>query len=267
MEENEMNLEEEVEETETEESAEESEDDFDFELDENGDAIFRDEEGETEDGEPATETAEEKEDSTPSEEEPKEDQRDIENANLRKRVSDLESQAKDTLKKLGIEEDDVQMGLARLAADAEDKPLEEYLKKREEEAEARMAAQLAQQAKYEAMEKADFAELKATYPEFRNVNSLRDLPRDVLIRFAQLRDLGLSAKEAYSAANCDGIRATTATSTKSNATDNGKSHLKSAVPKSTNTETKTIPKKVVKEWMEDLGVSEEEAKRLYLKTL
>lgn len=43
--------------------------------------------------------------------------------------------------------------------------------------------------------------------------------------------MGLGAKEAYAAANPDGIRSSVAASAKQQAANNGKAHLRSAVPK------------------------------------
>ena len=61
---------------------------------------------------------------------------------------------------------------------------------------------------------------------------MRELPDEVKAKFGAFRNKGLSAKEAYAAANPDGIRTTVATAVKKQAQHDSKAHLKSSVPKS-----------------------------------
>lgn len=247
------------------EPEEEEDDDVDFEFDEEGNVILHETTEEDEEdpaGEPA---ADEPEETLPD---AASDAHDKENERLRERLSLLESQTRDTLKKLGVDDEDVLNGLAQLAADAEDVPVEEYLKKREDELKAAKEEARVQNERYEAMARADLAELQAAFPELKSYTTLADMPKDVLAKFAHFREnLGLSAKEAYSAANPDGVRAAAASAVKAQAKNDGKSHLRSSVPKGANVGSRTIPKKELESWMEDLGVSKEEAIRLYRKTL
>lgn len=70
---------------------------------------------------------------------------------------------------------------------------------------------------YAALEREDLGVLARLFPETRGLNSIAELPRAE--RYAELRDLGLSAKEAYLATR--EVRRT-----------DSRSHLSSAVPKS-----------------------------------
>ena len=70
---------------------------------------------------------------------------------------------------------------------------------------------------YAALAISDLAEIKALCREFASVERLTDLP--FAHRFAELRDLGLSVKEALAAAMPE------------RAYESGKSHLRSAVPR------------------------------------
>lgn len=269
MDEKEIKLEEELdedvlaEEIEDEDEAEtlEDEKEIEYETDEDGNVIIPDD-SEKEDEE---ETAEEPE--KEEENEPQVDPKDEENERLRKKLSALEMQAKDTLKKLGVEEEDVQKGLAQVAAEAEDTPVDEYLKKQEEALKAKEQADIARTKKYEEQAKADFEELKVLYPELSNYKSLFDLPKEVRQTFGRCRDLGLSVKESYAAANPDGIRNAAASAGKTIAKNDSKAHLKSSVPKRVSTNTITIPKDELQSWMDDLGVSKKEAIELYKQTL
>jgi antitoxin component of RelBE/YafQ-DinJ toxin-antitoxin module len=235
-----------------------TEEEIKYETDEEGNVIIPDDDDDEEENPaPATEP----------ERDPEPDPRDVENERLRKRLEAVEAQAKDTLKKMGVEEDDIQKGLAQLAAEADDTPVDEYLKKQEEARKAQEEANKAKVKEYEERAKADFEELKAAYPEFAEYKSLFDLPVAVRSKFGHFRELGLSVKEAYSAANPDGIRSTVASAAKKQAKNDGKAHLKSAVSKGASGNSITIPKDELQSWMDDLGISKEEAIKLYKKTL
>jgi hypothetical protein len=69
---------------------------------------------------------------------------------------------------------------------------------------------------YDELAKADLEELKAIFPELSEISSITMIENP--LRYAALRDLGLSAKEAYLATNAHKSRY-----------DN-RSHLNSAVP-------------------------------------
>lgn len=272
MDEKEIELEEELEETteedldeedlDSDEAESEEDSEIEFETDEEGNVIIPEDEDENETA-PATETEHETE---AQKTEP--DARDVENARLNAELKRIKSKAADMLKKMGVDEKDIEKGMAQLAAEAEDTPVDEYTKKLDEKLKEEAEAELAEMQKYEAMAKSDLEELKAVYPEMAGYKSIKDMPEDILLKFAKFRDLGMSAKEAYSAANPDGIRNAAATAAKKAVTaGNGKAHLKSNVPKGASGNSITIPKAELQSWMDDLGVSKEEAIRLYKKTM
>lgn len=248
------------------------EDLIEFETDEDGNVIIP---GDDEDADDADSKDEDDPAPAPAtEEEPKTeeklDPRDDEKESLKRQLKAMTALSRDMLKKMGVSEEDVMKGMAQLAAEASDgeESAEEYLKKIEDELKRQEEAEIAEYKKYEEMAKADLAELKTLYPELADLKDLRDLPRDILSEFAKYRGMGLTAQKAYGAANPDGIRksAAEAATKAAKKVDSGKAHLKSSVPKGANSNSTTIPKDVVQEWMDDLGVSREEAIRLYLKT-
>ena len=80
----------------------------------------------------------------------------------------------------------------------------------------------------ERMVASDLNELHSLFPETKDINKFEDIPN--CRRYAELRDKGLSVKEAYSAANVDGRRKAVANSVKQQTINASKSHLKSNVP-------------------------------------
>ena len=286
-----------VEDTDTEEENDVAEEDTDdeFEYDEEGNIIVPDvefdpEEDEelaedTEDAEEESseETEEEDEDEegeeapeeTPeAEEEPKEepkaeeppapDPRDQEIADLKKSLSRLESQAKATLKAIGVETDDAMSGLVKVAAESEGKSEAEYnadvAKKENDE----IARNMLRNQLFEAKAAADLKELHAAYPETRQYKHIKELPPEILKTFGAQRDAGFSVKQAYAAANPDGIRADVATSVKKQAQHDSKAHLKSSVPKPSKSDGVTMSKAELISWRELFpGASDAEIKRLY----
>jgi hypothetical protein len=148
---------------------------------------------------------------------------------FRAKYEALRRQTGDTLKKLGVDTEDPIEGLESLAADAEGLSLEEYRNKKSEAERTEKAEMLLKQQEFERIAAQDLAELQAEFPETRAYKNLLQMPQDVRSEFARLRGLGLPAKQAYAAANVDGIRATVAASAKKSV-DN-KAHLHTAVPK------------------------------------
>lgn len=213
----------------------------DFEYDEDGNIInpegIEDEEPSTEDAkesaEEAKEPAAEKED-----EKEEEDPRDALIRSLKEELLLLKTQGKDTLKALGVEKEDVLEGLAELAAEAEDVSTDEYLKKRDDLMKKARDAEAARLSEFEVLAAKDLAELQAEYPEAKKYKHVRDMPEKVLKKFAELRNKGVSAVDAYASANRDGIRSYAAKSAKK-ATSNGKEHLQSSIPKASKS---TAPK-------------------------
>ena len=285
---------EEVEETfeEIEEVAEENEGDDEFEYDENGDIIVPDVEFEPEDEEEDTETEEEtpeeeteeekadgeseevtveeqKEAEKPTEEVSTEpDPKDAEIEKLRKRLKAIEDQGKDTLKKLGKNSEDIIDGLIELAAESEGVSKQEYKEKRDEEIQKENAREILKNQLFEIKAASDLKELHAAYPETQKYSHVRALPDGIRQKFGRYRDLGLSVKEAYAAANPDGIRTDTATAVKKQAQHASKEHLKSSVPKPSKSDGVSMTKAELL-YYRDLfpGKSDAEIKKLYKQSL
>lgn len=247
----------------TEESAEVVEDGFDLDnvdFDEDGNIIIPDE---IEDEE-ASKEGEDKEDEEPTEDVPESD----ELIKLREELEELKSQSKDTLKKLGIETDDVMEGLAELAAESSDQTVDEYKTKRADERAKEREAQTKRISEFETLAAKDLAELQAYYPETKGYKHVKDMPTEILKKFANYRNLGLPAKEAYAAANPDGIRAGAAESAARKAKNDSKAHLKTSQPKGGRRGGTYIPRSEMDTWRSMFpGKSDREIVALYKKTL
>ena len=150
---------------------------------------------------------------------------------LRAELDALRKQTSETLKKLGVETDDPMGGLEALAADAEGLTLEEYRQRKFDAERAEKADRLLKQQEFERLAAQDLAALQTEFPETRAYKSLLEMPAEVRQVFARLREKGLSPKQAYAAANVDGIRSNVAASVKKTAMHDGKEHLRTAVPK------------------------------------
>lgn len=233
--------EEETEEESEEEETEEPEGEFnvdDLEFDENGDLIIPD------DIDKGISNAEDGKETEVVEEKP--DAKDVEIKSLKQRLEELVSQSKDTLKKLGVEGDDVLKGLAELAAETDGVSTEEYLKARAEEKAKADAEAIAHQTEFEKIAAADLAELQAKFPETKSYKHIKDMPKEILAEFAKNRDLGLPAVKAYAAANPDGIRESAVASAK--AEKSGKEHLQSSVPKGSKSTAIKMTRTELNEW-------------------
>ena len=212
------------------ESEEDEELDEDFEYDEDGNIIIPDEGGE-EDSSSTADAVTHPPEREGKEETPKADPRDKEIADLRRKLSRLERLGKDAMKAMGADGDDVELGLAGIAAESQGGDAKAHLDKvKSDEAAAEARAQI-QSAIFEQIAAADLAELHAAYPETRQYKHVRELPPDILKGFAKARDTGFTAKQAYAAANPDGIRTTARDAGKKAAMHNSKAHLTSNVPK------------------------------------
>ena len=286
---------EEVEETfeEIEAVADENEGDDEFEYDDEGNIVIPDvefdedelfgedsekpeeesteeTEEEKDDGESVEVTAEEqKEAEKPAEEVPAEpDPRDAKIEELTKKLQKLESQSKDTLKKLGKNSEDIIEGLIELAAEVDNQTPAEYKEKRDKEMQEQAAKDQIRNQIFEAKAALDLKELHAAYPETQKYKHVRELPEGIRQKFGRYRDLGLSAKEAYAAANPDGIRTDTATAVKKQVQHASKDHLKSSVPKPSKSDGVSMTKAELAYWRETFpGKSDAEIKRLYKQSL
>lgn len=242
---------------------------YDDETEEDGDETS--EEPAEEQGEP--EKTEESEESDGNKEvaepvDPKPDERDTRIAQLEAELSRFIAQGKETLSKLGVKDKDVMEGLVSLAAEADGTTPEEYLKKKAIEERDAKARALLQQTEFEKKARADLAELHAAYPETKQYTDIRKLPSDILHKFGRFRDAGLNAKEAYAAANPDGIRNTVATAVKKQSLHESKSHLRTTVPKGSKDNSVVMPKSALREWRELFpDKSDKEIMSLYKSTV
>lgn len=242
----------------------EEEEDTDTEEDESENANEENAEEETADpdGEPAKE--QEKAEEKGEEPEAKPDPRDARIKELEDKLRAIESQSKDTLKKLGKEDVDLIDGLAELAAEATGKPLKEYKEERERELREQLEQERQRNIAFEAKAQSDLNELHLAYPETQKYNHVRELPAEILQKFGKYRDLGLPAKEAYAAANPDGVRADVAASVKKQAMHDSKAHLQSTVPKSSKNDGVVMSKAELAIWREMFpNMSDAEIKKLY----
>jgi casein kinase II subunit beta len=258
--------------------------DDEFEYDENGDIIIPDvdedgeEKAEEEVGdvteEPSADDAEGEENPAEDEEEPaaeEDTEKDTkasegeELARLRALVKDYETRGKDVLEKLGVKNDDVLGGLTQLAAETDGKSTEEYVAEMQQKRRMEEAMELLKRTEFEKMAAADLAGLKAIYPELKDTKTIFDIPN--WQRFGELRDKGLSVKEAYSAANPDAIRKNIADAVTRQNLNESKSHLKSNVPKGTKDTSLHMSREELASWREMFPkMSDSEIIKLYRKT-
>ena len=201
-----------------EEETSEDNGDTDFELDDDGNIIIPDdEEGDEDDADGAEDTSDDADEDEGEDEdadegtddkdgddgaedahEDKHDEPDTaaENAELRRRLESNEKRIKAALKKLGVKADgdDVIDGIETLAAESEGKTLDEYRKDMREKEENEQARAFLRKTAFENLKKADLAALHAAYPETAELDDVEKMPN--FKRFAELRDLGISVKEA-----------------------------------------------------------------------
>lgn len=190
------------------------------------------------------------------------DEKDAQIEALTKELDALKAQSADTLAKLGVKSENVLEGLEKVAAESDDMSLDEYRKKKAESQRDDAARKLLQQAEFEKKMLSDFAEIQREFPETRGLKSLREIEN--LAKFGRFRDLGLSPKEAYAAANPDSVRKSVAAATKQQSLNETKAHLKSAVPAGSKDDGIAISKKELREWRDLFpNLSDKEISRLY----
>lgn len=264
-----------------EETDDETEKDDEFEYDDEGNIIIpdviededQDEDGDDDAADTDDDTDDEDEGDDGSDDEDKElkepeakpegkDEKDAQNEALKKELDALKAQAADTLAKLGVKSDNVLEGLEKVAAESDDLSLDDYRKKKAESQRDDAARKLLQQTEFEKKMLSDFAEIQREFPETRGLKSLREIEN--LAKFGRFRDLGLSPKEAYAAANPDSVRKSVAAATKQQSLNETKAHLKSAVPAGSKDDGIAISKKELKEWRDLFpNLSDKEISRLY----
>lgn len=267
-----------------EETDDETEKDDEFEYDDDGNIIIPDvieDEDQDEDGDDdAADTDDDTDDEDEGDDEDKEpkepeakpegkDEKDAQIEALQKKLEAqgkeyeaLKAQSADTLAKLGVKSDNVLEGLEKVAAESDDMSLDDYRKKKAESQREDAARKLYQQAEFEKKMQSDFAEIQREFPETRGLKSLREIEN--LAKFGRFRDLGLSPKEAYAAANPDSVRKSVAAATKQQSLNETKAHLKSAVPAGSKDDGIAISKKELKEWRDLFpNLSDKEIGKLY----
>lgn len=267
-----VDLDEEKDGVDTDEAGKDDADD-EFEYDDEGNIIIpdviEDEEQAEEDGEDDADSDDDTDDEDKGEEqsEPEakpegKDEKDARYEALKKEYDALKAQSADTLAKLGVKSENVLEGLEKVAAESEDLSLEDYRKKKAESQRNDEARRLYQQVEFEKKMKADLEEIQREYPETRSLKSLTEIEN--LAKFGRFRDLGLSAKEAYAAANADGVRKSVAAATKQQSLNGTKAHLKSAVPAGSKDDGIAISQRELAEWRDLFpDLSDKEIRQLY----
>ena len=259
----------------------ETEKDDEFEYDDDGNIIIpdviededQDEEGDDDAADTDDVTDDEDEGESGSDDEDKEtpkpetqpegkDEKDAQIEALTKELDALKAQSADTLARLGVKSENVLEGLEKVAAESDDMSLDEYRKKKAESQRDDAARKLLQKTEFEKKMLSDFAEIQREFPETRGLKSLREIEN--LAKFGRFRDLGLSPKEAYAAANPDSVRKSVAAATKQQSLNETKAHLKSAVPAGSKDDGIAISKKELREWRDLFpNLSDKEISRLY----
>lgn len=194
-------------------------DDEELEYDEDGNVI----ESDKDDGDEAAAQVEERETKKPDTDTPPPPEKSADSGKNKREVM-----IKDLLKAMGIEGEDIDAGLLRLAADTKGVSLEQYGKDLDELMNKEEAQRVYREVMMERMVTADMNELHSMFPETKDITKFEDIPN--CRRYAELRDMGLSVKEAYSAANPEGRREAVASAVKQQTINASKAHLKSNVP-------------------------------------
>lgn len=194
----------------------------------------------------------------------KPDERDSKIAQLEAELKSLKTQGKETLSKLGIDSDNVLEGLERMAAEADDITLEDYRKNKATTERNDAALKMLQAAEFEKKMAADLAEVQAAYPETKKYTKMTEIEN--FAKFGKFRDMGLSPKEAYAAANPDGVRQNVANAVRQKSLNN-KEHLQSAVPKGSKDNSVTMTKQELATWRDLFpNKSDKEIMALYKNT-
>lgn len=197
----------------------------DLEYDDDGNVVIPDDDAE------ADTTAEEG-DEPPKEEAP--DPRDEEINRLKARNDLVEAQARDTLKSLGYEGDDVVEGLTKLAAESVGKTEEEYKADKAAAERLKQAEELLKEKDLEQLMAEDLAIIKSKYKVAEQFASVRNFPG--VVEFARMRDAGVSPEKAFAASHLDLI-----ISEARQPVADSKSHLRSSVPKGAKDTGVSIP--------------------------
>lgn len=223
-------------------------DDEDVEKDEDGESDDDETDPDDEQGDDSDDDADKGADESDAEpEKDTTDDKDKRIEELEKELTALKAQGRDTLTKLGAKEtSDVLKGLEELSAEADDIPVEEYRKKKAVSEQDEAARRLYQETEFKKKMAADLAEVQKYYPETKGMKMITEISN--FAAFGKFRDLGLTPKEAYAAANADGVRESVAKSVKQQLLNGTKNHLQSAVPKGSKDNSITMSSKTLAEW-------------------
>ena len=196
------------------------------------------------------------------------DAKDAEIAKLRRQLAERDSQIKDTLKNLGADENGGVAELERLAAEAEEIPVEEYRRRKAEKLQQEEAMRLVQKQKFDEKIRADLAAVQKAYPNTKQYKSVFEFPN--FAKFSKFRDVGLSPEEAYIAANPQGVMTSVAGAAQQQARNlsNTKDHLRSNVPVGSKDKSITITKKQMAEYRDLFpSMSDKEIVALHKQTM
>lgn len=216
-----------------------------FALDENGDIVIPDDtEEDSQEDEKPPQSADGQSDEREKEAEP--DERDKEIAALKAKLAKIEKQGKASLEKLGVKGDDFYQSLVRIAAESDGVSPEEYEKTQSERLESEEALRYYRKQRFEAKKREDLESLKKSFPGAEQYKDIDEIPNAE--KFKRFRDLGLSAKEAYVAANPDAVLSNAASSARQASLNEAKSHLQSVVPKGSKDNSVTMPRAELLQW-------------------
>lgn len=194
------------------------------------------------------------------------DAKDAEIERLRAELAERDNLIGDALESLGADRNGGAAELERIAAEAEDKSLEEYRNKRAERAKTEEAKKIVQRQEFEKKTLADLKAVQEAYPETKAYKTVFELPN--FAKFAKFRDAGLTPEEAYIAANGKAVMSSVASATKQQSLNGTKDHIRSTVPKGAKDTSTTISKKELAEYRDIFpGMSDEEIVALYKQTM
>ena len=243
--------------------------DEDFEYDDEGNIVISTEEGEDDEEGEEDNAGEESDDDEPEEEEAPEEEptapQSENDSEYKQKYEMLAKQAKETLAKLGIKQDDAVAGLEQLAAETDNVPLEEYKKKKLEEARQAEALALLKEKEFEKLIASDLVAIQEAYPVAKKFNSVKEFPN--FKKFGEYRDKGLSPADAFAATHTSIITEGVANSVKQQNLNN-KNHLISTVPKGAKNNAITMSKSTLNEWRDIFpDLSDKQIVALYKESL
>ncbi len=185
---------------------------------------------------------------------------------LEKRLAKIESLVADVLGDFEYDTSDAYEALLKFGADNKGKTVDNY---RQDRAQTENSEQLQREARATAFNQKmakDLSDIQSSFPETKNYTSITEIPN--FRRFAELSDKGLTAKEAYAAANPDAIRAVVAKAVKKQSLADTKSHLRPVTSKSAKDKSVSMKKSELNLFRDlfDGELSDREIAKLYKDT-